>query len=114
MLLIGSRAIRHYFPEFRPPRDWDLVGTEQDIARLDQVLPRTDNKRYPAKANFRMGSVLVEVANASVVNYWARVLSLFESEPILEEPTLGKLRIAPHGYNSQEDMDRLIEVLQSA
>jgi hypothetical protein len=101
MLLIGSRAIVHFFPEFRPPRDWDLVGTAEDIARLGRALPVFKGRSAdPArdKAYFDYGGVLVEVANASVVPYWARVLETFCDEPSMDEPVLGSLLIAPAPY----------------
>lgn len=98
MLLIGSRAIRHHFPDFRPPVDWDLVGTSEEIAALDQKLPRKEKRRRAEKAHYRYGDAMVEVANASAVPYWGRILDAFAAEPTLEEPTLGTLRIAPAGY----------------
>lgn len=99
MLLIGSRAIRHHFPEFRAPRDWDLIGTDADIERLDRVLPRSARHgQRREKAHYTYGGVLVEVANASAVPYWAKVCEAFADEPTIEEPSLGVLRIAPPGF----------------
>ncbi len=99
MLLIGSRAIRHHFPEFRPPRDWDLVGSDEDIAHLDRMLPRSPlDTSGLEKACFSYRGVLVEVANGSVVPYWARVCEALANEPTIEDPVLGKLAIAPPGF----------------
>lgn len=98
MLLIGSRAVRHYFPEFREPLDWDLVGTTDEIAALDRVLPRHDDATRADKAHFRYGSAIVEVANASLIPYWGLVLEKFAHAPTLKEPTLGELRVAPAAY----------------
>jgi len=98
MLVIGSRAICYHFPDFRPPRDWDLVGTDEEIARLDRLLPRAWRPRSVHKAHFRLGQVLVEVANASTDEYWGKVLCQFQDEPTIEEPTLGTMHVAPAPY----------------
>lgn len=99
MLLIGSRAIRYHFPDFREPRDWDLVGTDEDIARLDRILQRSDQHgRRREKAYYRSGDVLVEVANASVVPYWKRALETFRDAPTIEAPPFGTLRVPPASY----------------
>jgi hypothetical protein len=97
MILIGSRAIRYHFPEFREPLDWDLVGTDEEIAALDGVLPRAGEQR-PEKAHFRYGQVMVEVASATALPYWELVTRAFANEPIIHEPTLGALRVAPAAY----------------
>jgi hypothetical protein len=97
MLLIGSRAIRVHFPEFREPRDWDLVGTQAEIDALAQRLRRAGPQR-PEKAHFQLGKRLVEVANASVVPYWEKVLLAFEHEREIQHDELGPLRVAPPGY----------------
>ena len=90
MLLIGSRAIRHHFPEFRPPRDWDLVGTEEDIARLDRLLPKSPlDTPGGTKTCYSYRGVLVEVANGTMLPYWASACEAFASEPTLEDPVLG-------------------------
>lgn len=99
MLLIGSRAIRHHFPEFRPPRDWDLVGTDEDIERLDRALPRsTRHTQRREKAHYVYGGALVEVVNASAVPYWATVSATFADAPAIEDPVLGVLRIPHPGF----------------
>ena len=99
MLLIGSRAILHHFPEFRPPRDWDLVGTEEDIARLDRLLPRNPlDKPGGSKTCYTYHGVLVEVANGNMVPYWGSVREAFADGPSIEDPVLGKLAIPPAGF----------------
>ncbi len=97
MLLIGSRAIRFYFPEFREPRDWDLVGTQTEIDELTQRLPLAGPQR-PDKAHFMCGDRLVEVGNASVLPYWAKILERFCDGPRLHDPELGSLVVAPAEY----------------
>lgn len=98
MLLIGSRAIRYFFPDFREPLDWDLVGTAEEIAELDRKLPREEKQPRREKALYRYGDSMVEVANASVVPYWARMREYFADEPTMVEPVLGTLHVAPAGY----------------
>lgn len=99
MLLIGSRAIRHHFPEFRPPRDWDLVGTREDIARLDQALPRITHAYLGLdKACYAYGGAFVEVVDVAVIPYWATVCAAFAGGPTIEDPVLGVLGIPPPGF----------------
>ena len=97
MLLIGSRAIRVHFPEFREPRDWDLVGTQSEIDWLATKLPLAGPQR-PEKAHFRLEKRLVEVANASLVPYWGKVLELFTSEPQIKHEVFGPTSVAPPGF----------------
>jgi hypothetical protein len=94
MLVYGSRALRHHFPQFREPRDWDLVGTRADVERLDQVLPRRGHQS-PHKVHFEYDSVTVEVDIAEELPFWARALDLFRDAPVLDEPVLGPLRVPP-------------------
>lgn len=98
MLLIGSRAIRHHLPDFRPPVDWDLVGTEAEIARLDRILLRIAERSRPEKVTFHHQGAIVEVINASVVPYWAKVEAAFAGAPVIDDPALGPLRIPPVGF----------------
>jgi hypothetical protein len=94
MLVYGSRALRYHFPQFREPKDWDLVGTRADVERLDRVLPRR-GRQGEFKVHFEYNSVMVEVDIAEEVPFWARALQLFRDAPILEEPVLGPLRVPP-------------------
>lgn len=32
MLLIGSRAIKYWYPEFRTPKDWDIIAYEDEVS----------------------------------------------------------------------------------
>jgi len=94
MLVYGSRALRYHFPQFREPKDWDLVGTRADVERLAQVLPRRGHQSSH-KVHFEYNSVTVEVDIAEEVPFWARALHLFRDAPILDEPVLGPLRVPP-------------------
>lgn len=94
MLIYGSRALRYHFPQFREPKDWDLVGTRTEVERLDRLLPRC-GRQTQYKAHFAYGSVLVEVDIAEERPFWARAMHLFRDAPILDESVLGPLRVPP-------------------
>jgi hypothetical protein len=94
MLVYGSRALRYHFPQFREPRDWDLVGTRADVERLDRLLPQR-GQSSPYKVHFDYDSVTVELDIAEELPFWARALDLFRDAPILDEPVLGPLRVPP-------------------
>lgn len=99
MLLIGSRAIVHYLPEFRPPRDWDLVGSDEEIARLARVLARSDrHPSRPEKSYFQHQGALVEVASTDAVPYWAKVAAAYSEGPVIHERVLGELRLPDPGF----------------
>jgi hypothetical protein len=34
MILVGSRAVRYHLPEFRKPKDWDIICTRKDVKRF--------------------------------------------------------------------------------
>ncbi len=97
MLLIGSRALRHHFPDFRQPVDWDLVGTRADEARLAQVLPR-QGRQSKEKVHFKYGAAMVELVLIEEVPYWEKVSRVFEDEPSVEDPILGRMHVAPASF----------------
>lgn len=37
MLLIGSRAINHHYPEYSKPNDWDFISTEEDVIKWGEA-----------------------------------------------------------------------------
>ena len=99
MLLIGSRAIVHYFPEFRAPRDWDLYGTAEEIESLAQRLPpMKDKSPGPHKSIFDYDGSMVEVVNIEYSPEWTKIYEAFRNEPSFEEPVLGRLTIAPAAF----------------
>ena len=97
MLLHGSRAVRYHFPQYREPKDWDLVGTRADVERLDRLLQRRGHQTQQ-KAHFEYDSAMVEVDIAEELPFWARALDAFRDAPILDEPVLGPLRVAPPAF----------------
>lgn len=99
MLLIGSRAIVHYFPDFRPPLDWDLFGSSEEIRALSKRLPPLENTVVrPHKACFQYDSAIVEVVNTDVAPEWAKIVHAFRNEASIEEPVLGTLIVAPAAF----------------
>ena len=97
MLVYGSRALRYHFPQFREPKDWDLVGTRADVERLDQVLPRRGHQTQ-YKVHFEYDSVMVEVDIAEERPFWGRAMHLFRDAPILDESVLGPLQVPPPAF----------------
>ncbi len=99
MLLIGSRAIVHYFPDFRSPRDWDLYGTTAEIEELAQRVPRMKGKvPQDYRGIFVYDDAMVEVENIEDSPEWARIYEAFRDEPTIEEPVLGTLTLAPAAF----------------
>lgn len=97
MLVYGSRALRYHFPQFREPKDWDLVGTRADVERLDQVLPRRGHQSM-YKVHFEYDSRMVEVDIAEERPFWGRAMHVFRDAPILDESVLGPLRVPPPAF----------------
>jgi hypothetical protein len=97
MLVYGSRALRYHFPQFRAAKDWDLIGTRADVARLDQVLPRL-GRQNQYKVHFDYNSVMVELDIAEELPFYARALDVFRDAPVLEEPVLGPLHVPPPAF----------------
>ena len=56
MLLIGSRAARFHFPEFRKPKDYDFIATSQEVDDFLSKFNYTDTSSHPKKrrANIHM------------------------------------------------------------
>ena len=56
MILIGSRAARHWLPDFRAPKDWDLIATLAEIgawaqdqdANLVSLVPSSEGEKMKA------------------------------------------------------------------
>lgn len=49
MLLIGSRAARFHFPEFRKPRDYDFIATSQEVDDFLSKFTYQDTSSHPKK-----------------------------------------------------------------
>jgi hypothetical protein len=99
MLLFGSRALSYSIPEFRKPLDWDLVGTEEDLARLDTLLPRHPNRRGKShKGLFVYEGSPLELTVRQPGDYWSQVCDGLRDEPSIEVPVLGRLTLAPASF----------------
>ncbi|MBX3182373.1 MAG: hypothetical protein KIT72_09010 [Polyangiaceae bacterium] len=103
MLVIGSRAVRHHFPEFRKPLDWDLVGTAEEVERLAgalEELPRAPKSAADVhqKRLFTYGGRLVEAIISDDDWYWEEVTQALAGGPRINEPLFGELRVAHPAY----------------
>ena len=71
MIVIGSRAARHWLPDFRTPKDWDLIATLAEITRwaelqgdnLESLLPCAEGEKMKARL-IKGGQVEFEIADA--------------------------------------------------
>jgi hypothetical protein len=54
MLLIGSRAARFHFPEFRKPKDYDFIATAQEVDDFLSKHNFTDTSNHPKKRRARI------------------------------------------------------------
>jgi hypothetical protein len=96
MLLFGSRALFYTVPGFREPVDWDVVGTSEDIARLDKLLPRYDGKKpSPNKTVYLYEGRPLEVVHTQPGDYWSKISEVFANEKTIDVPILGRLVLAP-------------------
>lgn len=98
MLLIGSRAIVVHFPDFRAPKDWDLIASPAEIDGLRALLEPLEFPGGAKKPTFLYRGAMVEVAETAKSEYWAHVHALFANEQVLDVPGLGRLRVAPAAY----------------
>jgi hypothetical protein len=99
MLLFGSRALSYSIPEFRKPLDWDVVGTEEDLARLSELLPRhPDKKKTPHKTVFMYEGSPLELVVREPGDYWSVVYDALRGERTIEVPLLGRLIVAPASF----------------
>lgn len=93
MLLIGSRAIRYHLPEFRQPKDWDLIGTLAEKERIDSLLKPADKEPTDRKQFYRYEDAYVEFIIREKSPYWDMIAETFRDAPVLEDPVLGELHV---------------------
>lgn len=100
MLLFGSRSLAYRVPGYRTPLDWDVIGTPEELERLDGLLPRYGGKKStPQKAVFVYDDCPLEFIVYQPGDYWSKVVETFSDEPTVEVPVLGRLTIAPPEYS---------------
>ena len=92
MLLIGSRALRHHLRTARAAKDWDVVGTRDDLRALSAILePLRGAPWTSAKAYFLADDRPVEFIVADGTT-WMDVLA--RPAPEVEVDPLGRVRVA--------------------
>jgi hypothetical protein len=93
MLVIGSRALAHWFRHARAPLDWDLVGTSAELEALRAKLPPLANTPWSKrKAYFLHRGRPLEVLVPAAGNVWEAVLA--RSGAKIDDPLLGSLTFA--------------------
>lgn len=100
MLVTGSRAIIRHIPEFRQPKDWDLVGAPEELARVIERLSALGNRCEPNDKGFKSWyqGAMVELLDSSRFEFWQKVTALFQDEPTMQDPVLGELIVPPIGF----------------
>lgn len=98
MLLIGSRAARLHFSDFREAKDWDVVVDEREYDELCSRLGQPHGEPKGETCMFRHQGTLYEIKRARHRPLWSAVLD-HEPEPSEGEfeadlPLLGRCRIA--------------------
>lgn len=98
MLLIGSRAARLHFSDFREAKDWDVVVDDHEYAELVLRLGMPLTEPSGETSIFRHHGTLYELKRARHRPLWSAVLDhepeSSEGEFETELPLLGRCRIA--------------------
>lgn len=98
MLLIGSRAARLHFSDFREAKDWDVVVDEHEYAELSRRLGPPLGEPTAETSLFRFEGTLYELKRARHRPLWSAVLDHApeptEGEFETELPLLGHCRVA--------------------
>ncbi len=93
MLVIGSRAIRYHLPEFRQPKDWDLIGTLAEKEFVEGILEPAKKASTEKKYFYRYGDAHVEFVIREKSPYWDMIAETFEKAPVLTDPVLGEMHV---------------------
>lgn len=98
MLLIGSRAARLHFSDFRAAKDWDVVVDDHEYAELSRRLGLPLNEPTGETCMFRHQGSLYELKRARHRPLWSAVLDhepeSSEGEFETDFPLLGHCRVA--------------------
>src|SRR6266550_2001424 len=54
MLLVGSRATRHHFPDARKPKDYDFIATTDEVNVFLSKHDYVDTTHHPHKRRARL------------------------------------------------------------
>lgn len=77
MLLIGSRAAKFHFPNFRRPKDYDFIATSKEVDRFLKRFPHKDTSKHINKRR-----ALVEINN-SIISFEFDLIEAYPSSNIL-------------------------------
>jgi len=71
MLLIGSRAARFHYPDFRKPKDYDFIATRKDVESFLSTREHVDNSSHDKKirAKVKVGSKVIQFEFDLVESY---------------------------------------------
>lgn len=93
LLLIGSRAARHHFPFFRRAKDFDFIGTREEVNEFLARYDHTITKQIPKKicARVRVGQrsnsfefELIDAGNKSTDRIYDLTTHTQHYDPILK------------------------------
>jgi hypothetical protein len=98
VLLIGSRAARIHFPDFRRADDWDVVVDDQEFEELSQRLGEPMFEPKQGTYLYRFQGEVYEVKRHRHRPLWSAVLDRAaepsEGELMARFPVLGECRVA--------------------
>lgn len=77
MLLIGSRAAKFHFPNFRIPKDYDFIATSKEVDRFLKRFPHKDTSKH---ANKRRAQVEI---NDNIISFEFDLIETYPSSNIL-------------------------------
>jgi hypothetical protein len=98
VLLIGSRAARIHFSDFRRALDWDVVVDDQEFAELSQRLGEPLREPRNGTYLYRFQGDIYEIKHSRHKPLWSAVLDHApdpsEGELMARFPVLGECRVA--------------------
>lgn len=92
MLLIGSRAARFHFKDFRAAKDWDAIAFEREVAPLRARYAEVPSRGGSRKARFRFRGTVLEIDVADENPFLTAAME--ESAGTLKDPDLGAWTVA--------------------
>lgn len=90
MLLIGSQAAKYHFPDFREPKDIDLIAFRDEVSSV--FAPEETLDKYKFKVNdINVEVEVAEPGKASYLLYCSQKLNIGMDQTI---PGIGKVKVA--------------------